>query len=91
MDTNAARNEVKVMVVIDLAAICKKLAESSIVPDNLRAEARRFVEEFESLLPARGKGTPAEHAQGETLLVKMARFLPRVIEIQSWPADSSGL
>jgi hypothetical protein len=38
MDTNAARNEVKVMVVIDLAATCKKLADSSIVPDTLRAE-----------------------------------------------------
>jgi hypothetical protein len=90
MDTNAARNEVKVMVVIDLAATCKKLAESSIVPDHLRGQARVLVEEFESLLPARGKGNPAEHAQGEMLLIKMARFLPKVVEIHSWPADNRG-
>ena len=86
MDTNAAKNEVKVMVVMDLAAICKKLAENSVVPNNLREEARKFVKEFDSLLPARGHGTASEHAQGEALLVKMARFLTRVIEIQSWPA-----
>ena len=91
MDTNAARNEVKVMVVMDLAAICKKLAENSIVPDDLRAEAREFVEEFDSLLPVRGKANPSEKAQAEMLLVKMARFLTRVVEIQSWPADSSSL
>lgn len=90
MDTNAARNEVKVMVVMDLAAICRKLAENSIVPDNLRAEAHELVEEFDSLLPARGKGTPSEHAKGETLLVKMARFLPRVNEIWSLPANDRG-
>jgi hypothetical protein len=90
MDTNAARNEVKVMVVIDLAAICRKLAENSAVPDNLRAEAGELVEEFNSLLPVRGKGNPSEHAQGEALLIRMARFLPRVVEIRSWPADPRG-
>jgi len=83
MDTNAARNEVKVMVVIDLAAICKKLAENSIVPDDLRAEARDMVEEFDAILPVRGKGSPAERMWGEALLIRMARFLPRIIEIQS--------
>jgi hypothetical protein len=90
MDTNAAKNEVKVMVVIDLAAICKKLAASSVVPDNLRAEARDLVEEFDSLLPVRGKGNPSEHFQGEALLIKMARFLPKVNDIYSWPADNRG-
>ena len=77
------------MVVSDLAAICKKLAENSIVPSNLRAQARQLVEEFDLLLPARGKGTVSEHAQGEVLLVKMARFLSRVIEIQSGAADAA--
>ena len=91
MDTNATRNEVKVMVLMDLAATCKKLAENSTVPDSLRAQARQMVEEFDSLLPVRGKGTPAEHAQGETLLVKMARFLARIVEMRSWPADASNL
>jgi len=91
MDINAARNEIKVTVVMDLAAICKKLADNSVVPDSLRGQARELVEEFDSLLPARGKGTPSEHAEAEKLLVKMARFLTRVIEIQSWPSDSAGL
>ena len=86
MDINAARNELKVMVVIDLAAICKKLSENSIVPDEMRAEARELVEEFDLLLPARGRGGPFEHEMGERLLIKMARFLTRVIEIESRPA-----
>jgi hypothetical protein len=91
MDINTVRNEIKVMVVMDLATICKKLAGNGYVPDSFRMEARELVEEFDALLPAHGKGTPSEHAQGEMLLVKMARFLARVIEIQSWPADSSKL
>ena len=90
MDSNQARNELKVMVVTDLAAICKKLAESPIVPDNLRAAASEFVEEFNALLPARGKGTPIEHTQGEALLIRMARFLPRIVEIHTLPADTRG-
>jgi len=43
LDTNAAKNEVKVMVVMDLAAICEKLAENSVVPNNLRVEACELV------------------------------------------------
>jgi len=91
MTSNEARNELKVMVLSDLAAICKKVSENSAVPDKVRADARAMVEEFNSLLPFRGKGNPSEHAQGELLLVKIARFLPRILEIQSWPSDSSKL
>jgi hypothetical protein len=92
VDTNAARNEMKVMVVSDLAAICKKVAENSAVPDNLGATASDLVAEYEALLPARGRGNPAKKAAGEGLLFKMSRFLPRLIsEVQSWPADSSRL
>jgi hypothetical protein len=86
MDSNAARNEMKVMVLIDLAAICRKLAESSAVPDDMRADAREMVGEFESLLPARGRGNPSEHFRGETLLFKMARFLEKIPEVESSPA-----
>ena len=91
MDPNASRNKVKVMVVSDLAAICRKLAENPSVPDNLREHARQLTDEFDSLLPARGKGNPSEHFQGEALLIKMARFFPGVIEVRSWPADSTNL
>jgi hypothetical protein len=90
MTSNEARNELKVMVLSDLAAICKKVAANSAVPDELRADAREMVEEFNSLLPDSGKGNPSEHAQGEFLLARMARFLPRIIEIQSLAEDDRG-
>jgi len=85
MASNEAKDEMLVMVVSDLAAICKKLAEDSVVPDELRVKARQFVEEFNSLLPARGEGSRAEHAAGEHLLVSMARFLPRLLEVHAQP------
>jgi hypothetical protein len=91
MDTNVARNELKVMVVMDLAAICKKVADNPAVPDDLREEARELIEEFDYLLPFRGRGDPGQHEWGETLLVKMARFLPKMNQIQSWPADARKL
>ena len=74
------KNEMEVMVLTDLAAICKKLGGNSAVPEELRVQARRLVEEFNSLLPDRGKGTAPQHFQGEQLLVRIARFLPRVLE-----------
>jgi hypothetical protein len=49
MTSDQARNELKVMVLIDLAAICRKVAEHSEVPDALRAYASEMVEEFNSL------------------------------------------
>jgi len=73
------------MVVTDLAEICKRLAENSAVPHELRERERKFVEEFNSLLPARGKGTRSEHAAGEHLLISIARFLPRSLEVQAQP------
>jgi hypothetical protein len=91
MTSDEARNELKVMVGCDLAAICKKVAENSHVPDHIRASASVLVDEWEALLQFRGKGNPAQHALGETQLVKMARFLPQLIEVQSWPRDSSTL
>ncbi len=86
MASSESKNEMLVMVLTDLAAICKKLTENAAVPDELRVKARQFAEEFNSLLPVRGKGTAAEHAQGEQLLIKIARFLPRVLEVQAEPA-----
>ena len=81
MTSMESKNEMLVMVLTDLAGICKKLAENSAVPEKLRAEARKFGEEFDSLAPYRGKGTSAQHVQGELLLTKIARFLPRVVEM----------
>ena len=37
-----SKDEVLVMVLVDLAGICKKLAANSAVPDALRMRARQF-------------------------------------------------
>jgi len=89
MTSSQSKNEMLVMVLIDLAAICKKLNENAAVPEELRVKARQFGEEFDSLLPVRGQGTPTQHAQGEQLLIKIARFLPRLLEVQAEPAVSN--
>lgn len=81
MASSESKNEMLVMVLTDLSAICKKLAENSAVPEGLRVKAREFVAEFNSLLQYRGKGTAPQHAQCEELLIKIARFLPRVTEV----------
>ena len=81
MTSNEEKNEMLVMVLTDLAGICKKLAENSAVPENVQAKARELGEEFDSLSPYRGKGTPAQHVRGEDLLVKIGRFLPRLLEV----------
>ena len=86
MSSPESRNEMLVTVLIDLAAICNKLAENPVVPENLRVRAREFVLEFNSLVPVRGKGTAAQHFQGEQLIAKIARFLPRILEVQAYPA-----
>jgi hypothetical protein len=89
VEENDEKNEMLVMVLTDLAGICKKLAENSAVPETLRVKAREFGEEFNSLLPVRGKGTAAQHFQGENLLIKIARFLPSVLEVHAAPATVS--
>ena len=86
MSCNELKNEMLVMVLTDLAAICQKLAENSAVSEELRVQARQFGKEFNSLLPYRGKGTAAQHFQGEDLIIKITRFLPRVLEVQAEPA-----
>ena len=79
-----------VMVLTDLAAICKKLGENSAVPEELRVKARHFVQEFNLLEPYRGKGNAYQHFEGEKLLEKMALLLPRLLEVQAQPAIASG-
>jgi hypothetical protein len=86
MPSNEAKNEMLVMVLADLSPICRKLAENSAVPEGLHVKAREFVTEFDSLLPVRGEGTAPQHAQAESLLIKIARFLPSVLEVDAAPA-----
>jgi hypothetical protein len=42
------------MVLIDRSVICKKLTENSAVPEELRARAREFVMEFNTLFASPG-------------------------------------
>src|SRR5215467_7436003 len=85
MVTNESKNEMLVTVLTDLAAICQKLAENSAVPEELRVQARKLVEQFNSLLPVRGKGTADQHFEGEQLITRTTRFLPRVLEVRAAP------
>jgi hypothetical protein len=78
-------------VLTDLAEICKKVAENSAATENLRRQASQFVAKFNSLVPYRGKGDVDQHVQAEKLLIQIARFLPEIAALQSWPADSSNL
>jgi hypothetical protein len=78
MASSESRNEMIVMVLTDLATLCKKLSEDTGAPGSVRVKAGEFVAEYNSLLPARGQGTAAQHFQGEQLLIKIARFLPSV-------------
>jgi hypothetical protein len=91
MASNQAKNEVEVMVLSDLAAICKKLAVNSAVPEGLRQKAAEFVEEYDLLVPHRGIGNATVHYLGENLLIRIARFLPRILDLQPWPADTTNL
>jgi hypothetical protein len=84
-----SKNEMLVMVLTDLTAICEKLTESSAVPEELRRKAEEFVAEFNMLLPSKGKGAEYAHFQGEALIIRMARFLPRLIDVQAAPAVSN--
>jgi hypothetical protein len=80
MTSDDPKDEVFVMVLVDLAGICRKLANNSAVPDRLRARARQFADEFDTLVAHYGSGTPQQHAQGEVLLFKITRFLPDVLQ-----------
>ena len=80
MISTESKDEMLAMVLTDLDAICERLAESPAVLEPLRATARDFVDEFHSFVPFCGNGTPDQHAQGEALLIRIARFLPRVTE-----------
>ena len=72
--------EMKLMVLTDLAAVCKKLSDSSAITEDQRLQVRQFVEEYDRLLPFYGEGNPKKVFEGHKLLIRIARFLPYVVE-----------
>ena len=74
------KNAMKRMVLTDLAALCKKLSDSSAITEDQCLRLRQFVEEYNSLTPFSGKGIPDKVFAGEKLLIKIARFLPEIAE-----------
>jgi hypothetical protein len=76
-----SRDDVKVMVLTDLATICRKLADDPAVLEDLRVRAAEFVSEYESFREYRGRSNNAQHQAGENLLVRIARFLPRIADM----------
>jgi hypothetical protein len=91
MDVNEARNAMKSRVLSELSAICKGLADDPAVPDDLRARARAMVEEFNEYIGDRDRDNAAGHFERGELLIRMARFLPDVIEVRTTPLDSRGV
>ena len=75
-----SRDDVEVMILTDLAALCKKLAEDPIVPEKLRAQALGFAEEYNLLLPDLGKCDRRLHFEAGRLLIQITRFLPNIPE-----------
>jgi hypothetical protein len=88
MDFDKARNKMQGIVESDLAAICKKVADNSDLPDHLRAKSRDLVQEFEAYSKNAAKDDSIrpeiKREVGEALLVKMARFLPELTEDHAW-------
>ena len=74
------KGAMKRMVLTDLAALCKKLSDSSAITEDQSLRLRQFLVEYNSLTPFSGKGIPDKVLGGETLLIKIARFLPNVVE-----------
>ena len=82
MASRNPKDEILAMLLVDLAGICKKLADNADVSDEVRIRARKFGQEFDSLVPYYGNATPPQRAQGEELLFKITRFLPNVLHGQ---------
>ena len=81
MNSNEAKNEMLVGVLIDLAAICQKLAENSAVPEELRVKAGRETgRENSPILTkiARSPGPARGRTKGSNI-----RILPLVFHRQS--------
>jgi hypothetical protein len=83
---HTSRNEVKAMVLIDLAEICRKIVNHPAVPEAMREQAQNYVKQYEFLLPMRGKANFDELTWGETLFAQITEFLPKILDLHSWPA-----
>jgi hypothetical protein len=90
MDANEARNAMKTWVLNDLSAILKKLADDPGAPDDLRAQARETVEEFNEYMGDGHRDDATGHLVRGELLARMARFLPSVVEVRTTPLGAKG-
>jgi hypothetical protein len=71
-----------VMVLTDLAASCKKLDETSELPEELPVQVCEFVAKFNSLLSTGGEVLSLNMFKAGN---RIARFLPRVFEVEAPP------
>ena len=85
MTSFESSNEMIVMVLTDLAAICKKLADNSAVPEALQMRMRKYVENFNTLMSSQqGEGTGLHREEVEDLLFEIARTLPSVLDADAF-------
>lgn len=75
-----SKDEMKYMVLAELAGLCKKLVESSAITDRQRTKIRQFVNEFDSLMSMRDESSASARFEGTELLERIARFLPQIAE-----------
>jgi hypothetical protein len=80
MPSPQEKHEMKLMVLTDLCALCKKLSDDAAITDEQRAQARHLVDKFVSLLQFKRKGVPEARVAGQELLTHMAQFLAQVVE-----------
>jgi hypothetical protein len=59
---------------------CEEDIRASCRNENLRRKTGQLMAEFDALLPYRGKGNVLAHVEGESLLHRMAKFIPRVLD-----------
>ncbi len=80
MASQQEKLEMKLMILAALAAVCQRLSDSSAITEDQRVQVRQFVAEYHLLLPFYGEGIPEKIFEAHKLLIRMARFLPNVVE-----------
>ena len=85
MGTDELKNEMEGMVLSDLADLYRKLSSLSTLNEPIRMQAAEFVVEFESMVEFLGGRNTFQHFQREQLLLRMALFLPEILEVQVRP------
>ena len=81
MKTLESDDDLQLIVLADLAAICERLAENVTIPRLLREKSGQLLEEFNALTSSDGELTAFQHFKAQALLFRITRFLPDVLTV----------